>query len=198
MNPKEEHRRVFGRVFHNFPSSFVLNCKPSTKMSFYRMFWPTLMCISLVAGCRMGKFVKQEGIALENHVISVVTADHPVKCKQDCLDTPLCFSINVHAQTLLSGWVKCDLNNSTRAANPENLVQRAGYWYHQMTVSVITIHGFESPIIGLLTIEIYSVNSAIHLSTTGAKVATILNAYSPSSKFSIDFFSYIFFSICQT
>ena len=149
MNPKEEHRRVFGRVFHNFPSPFVLNCKPSTKMSFYRMFWPTLMCISLVAGCRMGKFVKQEGIALENHVISVVTADHPVKCKQDCLDTPLCFSINVHAQTLPSGWVKCDLNNSTRAANPENLVQRAGYWYHQMTVSVITIHtGSTAPWLG--------------------------------------------------
>ena len=109
-------------------------------MSFYRMFWPTLMCISLVTGCRMGKFVKQEGVTLENHVITVVTADHPVKCKQDCLDTPLCFSINVHAQALPSGWVKCDLNNSTRAANPENLVKRAGYWYHQMTVSVITIH----------------------------------------------------------
>ena len=113
------------------------------------MFWPTLMCISLVAGCRMGKFVKQEGIALENHVITVVSADHPVKCKQDCLDTPLCFSINVHAQTLPSGWVKCDLNNSTRAANPENLVQRAGYWYHQMTVSVITIHiGLTAPLLG--------------------------------------------------
>ena len=51
--------------------------------------------------------------------------------------------------------------------------------------------------IGLLTIEIYPVNSAIHLSTTGAKVATILNVYSPSFKFPIVFFSY-FFSICQT
>ena len=49
--------------------------------------------------------------------------------------------------------------------------------------------------IGLLTIEIYPVNSAIHLSTTGAKVATILNAYSPSFKFPIDFFSYIFFNL---
>ena len=46
--------------------------------------------------------------------------------------------------------------------------------------------------IGLLTIEIYPVNSAIHLSTTGAKVATILNVYSPSFKFPIDF-SFIFF-----
>ena len=47
--------------------------------------------------------------------------------------------------------------------------------------------------IGLLTIEIYLVNSAIHLSTTRAKVATILNVYSPSFKFPIDFFFFIFF-----
>lgn len=40
-------------------------------------------------------------------------------------------------------------------------------------------------------------NSAIHLSTSGAKVATILNAYSPSSKFPIDFFSYIFFQFVK-
>lgn len=49
--------------------------------------------------------------------------------------------------------------------------------------------------IGLLTIEIYPVNSAIHLSTTGAKVATILNVYSPSFKFPIDFFFIFFFNL---
>ena len=49
--------------------------------------------------------------------------------------------------------------------------------------------------IGLLTIEIYPVNSAIHLSTTGAKVATILNVYSPSFKFPIDFFLIFFFNL---
>ena len=49
--------------------------------------------------------------------------------------------------------------------------------------------------IGLLTIEIYPVNSAIHLSTTGAKVATILNVYSPSFKFPIDFFFHIFYNL---
>ena len=49
--------------------------------------------------------------------------------------------------------------------------------------------------IGLLTIEIYPVNSAIHLSTTGAKVATILNVYSPSFKFAIDFFFIFFFNL---
>lgn len=51
--------------------------------------------------------------------------------------------------------------------------------------------------IGLLTIEIYPVNSAIHLSTTGAKVATILNVYSPSFKFPIDFFFDIFFQFVK-
>ena len=49
--------------------------------------------------------------------------------------------------------------------------------------------------IGLLTVEIYPVNSAIHLSTTGAKVATILNVYSPSVKFPIDFFFIFFFNL---
>ena len=49
--------------------------------------------------------------------------------------------------------------------------------------------------IGLLTIEIYPVNSAIHLSTTGAKVATILNVYSPSFKFPIVFFFIFFFNL---
>ena len=49
--------------------------------------------------------------------------------------------------------------------------------------------------IGLLTIEIYPVNSAIHLSTTGTKVATILNVYSPSFKFPIDFFHIFFFNL---
>lgn len=49
--------------------------------------------------------------------------------------------------------------------------------------------------IGLLTIEIYPVNSAIHLSTTGAKVATNLNVYSPSFKFPIDFFFIFFFNL---
>ena len=49
--------------------------------------------------------------------------------------------------------------------------------------------------IGLLTIEIYPVNSAIHLSTTAAKVATNLNVYSPSFKFPIDFFFIFFFNL---
>ena len=49
--------------------------------------------------------------------------------------------------------------------------------------------------IGLLTIEIYPVNSAIHLSTTGAKVATILNVYPPSFKFPIVFFFIFFFNL---
>ena len=49
--------------------------------------------------------------------------------------------------------------------------------------------------IRLLTIEIYPVNSAIHLSTTGAKVATILNVYLPSFKFPIDFFFIFFFNL---
>ena len=107
-------------------------------MCHFRMQLITVLCVvPLIAGCRMTKFVKQEDVALENHVIKVVTADLPVKCQQDCLDTPLCFSINVHAQKLPSGWVTCDLNNSSQTADPHDLVPKAGYWYHQMAVSVV-------------------------------------------------------------
>lgn len=101
----------------------------------FRMLWISLLFVRYVAGCKMAKFVREEGYALENHVFKTVTADQPIKCELDCMDTPLCFSINVHAQKLPSGWITCDLNNSSRTADPVDLVSKAGYRYHQMTVS---------------------------------------------------------------
>ena len=101
------------------------------------MKWITLLCVPFVAGCRMTKFIREEDVALENHVIKTVAADHPIKCEQDCVDIPLCFSINVHAQKLPSGWVTCDMNNSSRTADSQDLVSKAGYRYHQMTVGVL-------------------------------------------------------------
>ena len=82
----------------------------------------------------MAKFIREEGAALENHVIKTVTANHLMKCDWDCVGIPLCFSVNVHAQKLPSGWVTCDMNNSSRTADPQDLVPKAGYEYHEMTV----------------------------------------------------------------
>ena len=78
----------------------------------------------------MTKFVKEEGVALQNHVIKTVTASAPIKCRWDCVDIPLCFSINV--RKLPTGRVTCELNNSSKT---QDLISSAGSQYHQMAVS---------------------------------------------------------------
>ena len=81
----------------------------------------------------MTKFVQEEGVALQNHVIKSVTAATAVKCRWDCVDEPLCFSINV--RKLPTGRVTCELNNSSKTADPQDLIPNAGSQYHQMAVS---------------------------------------------------------------
>ena len=97
------------------------------------MNWLALFCLPFVAGCRMTKFVKEEGMALENHVIKTVTAIQPISCGWQCVDTPLCFSMNV--RKLQTGWVTCELNNSTKTADPQEFKSSPGSQYHQMAVS---------------------------------------------------------------
>ena len=82
----------------------------------------------------MAKFVKEEGVALQNHVIKTVTASALVKCRWDCVDIPLCFSINV--RKLPSGRVTCELNNSSKTADPQDLIPSAGNQYQQMAAAV--------------------------------------------------------------
>ena len=79
------------------------------------------------------KFVKEEGVALQNHVIKTVTASAPIKCRWDCVDIPLCFSINV--RKLQTGRVTCELNNSSKTADPQDLISSPESQYHQMAVS---------------------------------------------------------------
>ena len=81
----------------------------------------------------MTKFVKEEGVSLQNHMIRTVNAAAPVKCRWDCVDIPLCFSINV--RKLPSGRVTCELNNSSKTADPQDLVPSAESQYQQMAVS---------------------------------------------------------------
>ena len=81
----------------------------------------------------MAKFLKEEGVSLENHVIATVTAADPIKCHMDCVDTPLCFSVNVRKPGE-TGWVTCELNNSSKTADPQDLIPSGGAQYHQMAV----------------------------------------------------------------
>ena len=97
------------------------------------MKWLALFCLPFVTGCRMTKFVKDEDHALENHVIKTVTAFQPLACRWQCVDTPLCFSMNV--RKLPTGGVMCELNNSSKTADPQDLILSPGSQYHQMAVS---------------------------------------------------------------
>ena len=101
------------------------------------MKWILLFLLPFVAGCRMTKFVQEEGMALQNHVIKTVTAAAAVKCRWDCVDEPLCFSLNV--RKLPTGRVNCELNNSSKTADPQNLTPSAGSQYHQMAVNIIML-----------------------------------------------------------
>ena len=89
----------------------------------------------------MTKFVKEEGVALQNHVIKTVTASAPIKCRWDCVDIPLCFSINV--RKLQTGRVTCELNNSSKTADPQDLISSPGSQYHQMAVSGILVSKYQ-------------------------------------------------------
>ena len=86
----------------------------------------------------MAKFVKEEGVALENHVIATVTASAEIKCRMDCVDMPFCFSFNVR-RIEPSGQVTCELNNSSKTADPQDLKASAGCQYHQMAVRQETV-----------------------------------------------------------
>ena len=83
----------------------------------------------------MAKFLKEEGVTLENHVIATVTAADHIKCRWDGVDTPLCFSVNVR-KLGLTGRVTCELNNSSKTADPHDFMPSAGTQYHQMAVNL--------------------------------------------------------------
>ncbi|RMX47974.1 hypothetical protein pdam_00005314, partial [Pocillopora damicornis] len=88
------------------------------------MKWLSLFWLPLVAGCKRTKFTKEDGMALKNHVIETVTVFQPVACHWQCVDSPLCFSVNIRKQ--LNGWVTCELNNSSKTADPQDLVPSIG------------------------------------------------------------------------
>nr|XP_058956115.1 secretory phospholipase A2 receptor-like [Pocillopora verrucosa] len=94
------------------------------------MKWFAIIFLPCVAGCQTTKFVKEEGHALENHVIKTVTAMQPITCVWQCVDTPLCFSMNV--RSLPTGWVTCELNNSSKTADPQDFLFSPETRYQQL------------------------------------------------------------------
>ena len=97
------------------------------------MKWFAIIFLPCVAGCQTTKFVIEEGDALENHVIKTVTAMQPITCVWQCVDTPLCFSMNV--RSLPTGWVTCELNNSSKTADPQDFLFSPETRYQQLVVS---------------------------------------------------------------
>ncbi|XP_022783049.1 secretory phospholipase A2 receptor-like [Stylophora pistillata] len=141
----EEHkqnrvRRVFNRMFfYNLVKEARVNgeafdttyCHHYAIIKVHRMqLIMTLFYLPLVAGCRTVKFFKEEGFALQNHVIKTVTDSKSISCDSQCIDTLLCFSINI--RRLTNGWVTCELNNSTKTADPQHLILSPGSQYHQI------------------------------------------------------------------
>ena len=100
-----------------------------------------LFYLPLVAArCRTVKFFKEEGVALQNHVIKTVTDSNPISCGWQCADTPLCFSMNV--RRLPNGWVTCELNNSSRTADPRDLISSPGNHCYEPPVILLSLLAF--------------------------------------------------------
>lgn len=112
-------------ILQNFTDSLFFNI--------FSMKWFAIIFLPCVAGCQTTKFVKEEGHALENHVIKTVTAMQPITCVWQCVDTPLCFSMNV--RSLPTGWVTCELNNSSKTADPQDFLFSPETRYQQLVVS---------------------------------------------------------------
>lgn len=87
------------------------------------------------AGCLQYKFIKEHGVSLENHVMKSIPNILPYTCRSLCVHTPFCFSVNM--KTKQGPKVTCELNNSSRVADPQDFKSEAGSEYHQMAVRAL-------------------------------------------------------------
>ncbi|XP_031557614.1 uncharacterized protein LOC116294204 [Actinia tenebrosa] len=86
--------------------------------------------LCIIDSCEIYKFVASENQKLEGHVITTVVHSIVNLCWNDCVWMSWCMSINVRPTNY--GTVECDLNNSSKGANPGNLVSSQGFQYHEM------------------------------------------------------------------
>lgn len=94
-----------------------------------------LIRFSLVECCGTFRFKTEDGVALAGHVISKITTNWPIKCHLECVNFATCMSVNTRQNE--AGKTICEMNNSSKAANPQDMEPRPGYQYRQMTVSLI-------------------------------------------------------------
>lgn len=87
------------------------------------------------AGCLQYKFIKEHGVSLENHVMKSIPNILPYTCRSLCVHTPFCFSVNMKMKQ--GPKVTCELNNSSRVADPQDFKSEAGSEYHQMAVRAL-------------------------------------------------------------
>ena len=92
--------------------------------------------INIITGCLQYKFVKENDKMLENHVIKSIPNISPPTCRSECVHAQFCFSINMKLkQGTLN--VNCELNNSSKAADPQDLKSEVGSEYSEMAVSLV-------------------------------------------------------------
>lgn len=91
---------------------------------------------SATTGCLQYKFLKEHDVSLENHVIKSVPDLLPYACRSLCVRATFCFSVNMKRKQG-SNYVTCELNNSSRVADPQDLISEAGSEYHQMAVRAL-------------------------------------------------------------
>lgn len=89
--------------------------------------------IAAATRCLQYKFLKEHGVSLENHVMKTIPDILPYACRSLCVHTRFCFSVNIKRKQG-SSFVTCELNNSSRVADPQDVIYEAGSEYHQMAV----------------------------------------------------------------
>lgn len=89
--------------------------------------------IAAATRCLQYKFLKEYDVSLENHVMKAIPDILPYACRSLCVYTTFCFSVNMKRKQE-SNFVTCELNNSSRVADPQDIISEAGSEYHQMAV----------------------------------------------------------------
>ena len=103
----------------------------STLPSMYFLFLQ--ISIAVATRCLQYKFLKEYDVSLENHVMKSIPDILPYACRSLCVHTTFCFSVNMKRKQE-SNFVTCELNNSSRVADPWDVIYEAGSEYHQMAV----------------------------------------------------------------
>lgn len=103
--------------------------------SMYFLFLQITVAAAAAAGCLQYKFIKEHGVSLENHVMKSIPNILPYTCRSLCVHTPFCFSVNMKMKQ--GPKVTCELNNSSRVADPQDFKSEAGSEYHQMAVRAL-------------------------------------------------------------